>query len=184
MDTEVAVESDSRLADPGTVGVWEETGMAWSISRRLLLSRASSICMRRLSSNVSLARLVRARHPILSWARGSSSLGLHSAWLILAFTQSLNILRGLPHFHFPVASSQNISCFGSLLSSMRMTCQTQRSRLSRIMAWMLVDLAMSRTCRFETRFCHLIFRMVRRLRIWKRPGCFWCLLYRVHVSKP
>ena len=35
MGTEVAVESDPRLAGPGTVRAWEETGTAGSISRRL-----------------------------------------------------------------------------------------------------------------------------------------------------
>ena len=35
MDTEVAVESDPRLAGPGTVRAWEETGIVGSISRRL-----------------------------------------------------------------------------------------------------------------------------------------------------
>ena len=35
MNTEVAVESDPRLAGPGTVRAWEETGTAKSISRRL-----------------------------------------------------------------------------------------------------------------------------------------------------
>ena len=35
MGTEVAVESDPRLAGPGTVQAWEETGIAGSISRRL-----------------------------------------------------------------------------------------------------------------------------------------------------
>ena len=35
MGTEVAVESDPRLAGPGTVRAWEETGIAGSISRRL-----------------------------------------------------------------------------------------------------------------------------------------------------
>ena len=38
------------------------------------------------------------------------------------------------------------SCFGSLLSSMRMTCPTQQSRLFRIMGSMPVDSAMSKTC--------------------------------------
>ena len=72
----------------------------------------------------------------------------------------------------------------SLLSSKWMTCPTQRSQLFRIMASMLVNSAMSKPCRFETRSCHLMFRMVRRLRIWKRSSCFRCLLYRVHVSQP
>ena len=31
----MAVESDPRLAGPGTVRAWEETGIAGSISRRL-----------------------------------------------------------------------------------------------------------------------------------------------------
>ena len=35
MGTEVAVESDPRLAGPGTVPAWEETGIAGGISRRL-----------------------------------------------------------------------------------------------------------------------------------------------------
>ena len=35
MGTEVAVESDPRLAGPGTVRAWEKTGTAGSISRRL-----------------------------------------------------------------------------------------------------------------------------------------------------
>ena len=35
MGMELAVESDSRLAGPGTVRAWEETGTARSISRRL-----------------------------------------------------------------------------------------------------------------------------------------------------
>ena len=35
MGTEVAVESDPRLAGPGTVRAWEDTGIADSISRRL-----------------------------------------------------------------------------------------------------------------------------------------------------
>ena len=35
MGTDVAVESDPRLAGPGTVRAWEETGIAGSISRRL-----------------------------------------------------------------------------------------------------------------------------------------------------
>ena len=43
---------------------------------------------------------------------------------------------------------------------------------------------MSRTSRLETRSCHLMFRMVSRLCIWKRSSCFRCLLYRVHVSQP
>ena len=126
--------------------------------------------VRRLSSNVSVACLVRARHPVLSWVRGSSSLGAISVWRILSFTQSLNLLRGLPCFCFPEAS------FGNLLSSKRMTCPTQRSRLFRIMASMLADLAMSRTFRLETRSCHLMFRVVRRLCIWKRSSCFRCLV--------
>ena len=95
---------------------------------------------------------------------------------MLAITQSLNLLRDLPCFRFPEASSPNISCFGSLLSSVRMTCPTQRSRIFRIVASMLVDSAMSRTCRLETRSCYLMFRMVRRLRIWKLSSCFRCLL--------
>ena len=35
MDTEVAVESNPRLAGPGTVRAWEEIGTAGSISRRI-----------------------------------------------------------------------------------------------------------------------------------------------------
>ena len=42
------------------------------------------------------------------------------------------------------------NCFCSLLSSMRMTCPTQRSRFCRIMVSVLVDSAMSRTCKLET----------------------------------
>ena len=103
---------------------------------------------------------------------------------MLAFTQPLKFLRGLPCFRFPEASSPDISCFSSLLASMQMTCPIQRSRLFRIMASMLVDSAMSRTCRLETRSCHLMFRMVHRLRMWKPSSCFKCLLYRVHVSQP
>ena len=69
MGTEVAAESDPRLAGPGTVRAWEETGIAGSISRRLssfpgLLDLYSYV--RRLSSNVSMTCLVRARHPALS----------------------------------------------------------------------------------------------------------------------
>ena len=41
---------------------------------------------------------------------------------------------------------------------------------------MLVDLAMSRTCRLGTQSCHLMFRMVHRLRVWKRSSWFRCLL--------
>ena len=149
-----------------------------------LLSRASSICVWRLSSNVSMAQLVRVRHPVLSRAQGSSSLGVISTWLMMAFTTSLNLLWGLPCFHFPEVNSPIISCFGSLLSSMRMTCPTQGSRLFRIMASMLVDSAMLRTCMLETRSCHLTFRMVCRLRIRKHSSCFRCLLYRVYVSQP
>ena len=150
----------------------------------LLLSRTSSICVQHLSSNVSMACLVRAHHPVLSRARGSSSLTVIFVWLMLVFAKSLNLLRGLPCFRSPEASSPNISCLGSLLFSMKVTFPLQRSRLFRIMASMLVDTAMSRTCRLETRSCHSMFRVVRRLRMWKRSSCFRCLLYRVHVSQP
>ena len=60
----------------------------------------------------------------------------------------------------------------------RMTCPIHPSQLFMIMASMLVDSAMSRTCRLETRSCPLMFRMVRRLRIWKRSSCFRFLLLR------
>ena len=115
---------------------------------------------------------------------GLKLLGVISAWLILAYTQSLYLLRGLPCFHFPEPSSTNISCFGSLLSSMRMTCPTHQSRLFRIKASRLVDSAMSRTCRLKARSYHLMFRMICRLCIWKRSSCFGCLLYRIHVLQP
>ena len=128
---------NSRLAGPGTVRAWEETGIARGISRRLSSFPGLLDLCARLASNVSMASLLRARY-----------------------------LRGLPCFCFPDASSPNISCFGSLFSSMRMAYPTQRSRLFRIMASMLVDSAMSRTCRLETRSCHLMFRLVRRLRIY------------------
>ena len=123
----------------GQCGHGKRLGLPGASADAFLLSWASSICVRRLSSNVSMACLVRAHHPVLSWAPGSSSLGVISAWLMLALTESLNLLRGMPCFRFPEASSPNISCFGSLLSSMRMTCPTQRSRLFGIMASMLVD---------------------------------------------
>ena len=61
--TNVAVESDSRLAGPGTVRAREETGIlpgASASADAFLLSWASSICVRRPSSNVSMACLVRA----------------------------------------------------------------------------------------------------------------------------
>ena len=132
-------ETELHLAGPGTVRGWEETGIAESIGESI---------SRRLSSFPGLLDLC------------AESL---FAWLMLAVTQSLNLLRDLPCFRFPEASSPNISCFGSLLSPMRMTCPSQRSRLFRIMASMLVDSAMSRTCVLETRSCHLMFRMVCRL---------------------
>ena len=124
-----------------------------------LLSRASSICPQLLPSVC----------PWLVWW-GLAIQSCHERGAqapLLAFTQSLNILRGLPCFRFP-----NISCCGSLLSPMRMTCPSQRSRLFRIMASMLVDSAMSMTFRFETWSCHLMFRMVGRLCILKRSSCF------------
>ena len=178
--TEVSVEFDPRLAGLGTVRPWEETGIAGSISRRL-------------SSFPGLLDLCAA--PLLGVSgEGSPSSPVMSAGLklhrgnfcmvMLAFMQSLNPLRGLPCFRFPEASSANINCFGSLLSSLWMACPTQQSRLFKIMASMLVDSAMSRTCRFETQSYHLMFRMVRRLRIFRRSSCFRCLLYRVHVSQP
>ena len=124
MGTEVAVESDPRLAGPGTVRAWEETGIAWSVSRRL-------------SSFPGLLDLCAA--PLLECVHGVSGEGSPSSpvmnvglkllggyfWHMLVFMQSLNLLRGLPCFRFSEESSPNITCFGSLLSSMRMTCSTQ-----------------------------------------------------------
>ena len=116
VDTEVAVETYPRLAGPGA---WEETGIAGDISRRL----SSFPGLLHLCS----ACLVRARQPVLSWARGPVSLGAICALLMQALTQSLNLLRGLPCFHVPEASSPNISCFGSQLSSMQMTFYCSRN---------------------------------------------------------
>ena len=178
------MESDPRLAGPGTVRAWEETGIAGTISRRLssfpglldLCAAPLLKCVYGVSSEGS------PFSPVTS--AGLKLLGGNFCIVMLTFTQSLKLLRGLPCLRFSEASSPNISCFGNLLSSIRMTWTTQRRRLFRIMASMLVDSAMSRTCRFETRPCHLMFRMVRRLRIWKRLSCFRCLLYRVHVLQP
>ena len=172
MGTEVAVESDPRLAGPGTVRAWEETGIAGGISRRL-------------SSFPGLLHLCAG--PLLECVHGVSCEGspsnpVMSAWLMLAFMQSLNLLRGLLCFRFQKLAPQT-SVASVVLSSMWMTCPAQRSRLFMIMASMLVDSAMSRTCRLEIRSCHLMFRMVRSLRIWKRSSCFGCLLYRVHASQ-
>ena len=174
------MEPDPRLADPGTVRAWEETG---SISRRLssfpglldLCAAPLLKCVYGVSGEES------SSSPVMS--KGLKLLGGN---FFMAYAGLYPVFESPERpacFHFPEASSPNISCFGSFLSSMRMTCPTQRSRLFRIMASMLVDSAMSRTRRLETRSCHLIFRVVRRLCIWKRSNCFRCLLYRVHVSQ-
>ena len=67
MGTEVAVRSNPRLAGPAAGRAWEETGIAGGINRRLnFFFRASYICERGLSSYVSMACLVRDRHPVIS----------------------------------------------------------------------------------------------------------------------
>ena len=91
MGRDLAKESDPRLAGPGTAQAWEETGISESFSR----------C---LSSFPSLLDLCAA--PLLERVRGTSGegstsspvisaglklLGVISAWLMLAFTQSLNL---------------------------------------------------------------------------------------------
>ena len=149
MGMEVVVASDPRHAGLGAVRAWKRPG----------LPGATSIYVRRLSLNVSMACLVRAHHSVLPWARGSSSFGVISAWLMLAFTQSLNLQRGLPCFRFPEASSPNTSCFGSLLSSMQMTCPTQWSWLQDHgfnASWLghVEDLKVRNTV------CRLMFKMV------------------------
>ena len=75
MGTEVAVESDPRLAGPGTVRAWEESGIAGSISRRL-------------SSFPGLLDLCAA--PLLECVHGVSGEGLPSSPVMSA---GLKLLR-------------------------------------------------------------------------------------------
>ena len=145
------MESDPRLAGPGTVRAWEETRIAGSISR----------C---LSSFPGLLDLCAA--PLLKCVHGMSGEGSPSSPVMSA---GLKLLGGnfcmalaglctvfesrerLALLSLPGASSPNVSCFGSLLSSMRMTCLLQPSEVhfsgSGLQSSMLVDSAMSRTCR-------------------------------------
>ena len=170
------MKPDCGLAGPGTVQVWKETGITESISRHLsslpglldLCVAPLLECIRGLSGEDSPSSpVMRAGLKLLGGDFCMAYAGLYTVF------ESLErpALLLLPRSELP-----NIVCFGSLLSSMWVTCPTQRSQLLRIMALMLVDSAMPKTCRFETLSCHLMFRMVRRLGIWKRSSCFRCLL--------
>ena len=134
------MESDPRLAGPGTVRAWEETGIAGSISRRL-------------SSFPGLLHLCAA--PLLKCVRGVSGEGSPSSPVMSTGLKFLGadfsmanaclyaVFESLERpalLSFPEASCPNVNCSGGLLSSMWMTCPTQRSRLFWIMASMLVGL--------------------------------------------
>ena len=137
--TEVAAESDCRLAGLGTVQAWEETGIAESISRRLssfpglfcLCPTPLLECICGVSGEGSPSSPVMKAGLKLLW----DDFCLAYAGLYAVF-ESLKrpALLSLPRTELP-----NISRFGSLLSSMRMTYPTQRSRLFRIKVSMLVD---------------------------------------------
>ena len=106
---------------------WESLGGA-SIAF-FLLSRALTTSTRLFVSNRSLECPTKVRHMVLSCALGSSCFGASPALVMSDFTQSLNRLMGLPRLRFPKDSSPYIRCFGSLWSSIRITCPTQRSLL-------------------------------------------------------
>ena len=96
-------------------------GWSGSVVDAFLLSRAAVTSARLFSSKLSRAWMVRACQPGLSIACSSSCLGGMPECLMLDFTQSLNLLRGLPWFRLPERSSPYMSCFGSLWSSIRIT---------------------------------------------------------------
>ena len=114
----------------GQWGQWKRLESSWVADDVFrLLSRASVISARLLSSKQSFVRLVVALHWFLSFAQGSRSFGAIPAILMSLLTQSLKRLTGLPCFRFPEQSSPYISCFGSLWSSILMTWPVHRSRL-------------------------------------------------------
>ena len=149
-----------------------------------LLSRASVMLSRRFSSRLFCALFIRARQPTLSCALDSSCFWGMPASVALTLTQSLYRLRGLPWFRLPVMSSPYSSCFGNLVSCIRITCPVHRSWAFKIMASMLVVSALSKTFKLVIRSCQRMPRIDLRQRMWNCSNCFRCLLYRVHVSHP
>ena len=134
------MESDPRLAGPGTVRAWEETGIAGSISRRLssfpgllhLCAAPLLECVRGVSGEVSPSSPIMSAG--LKLLRADFSMATAGLYAVFEPLERPSLLS------FPEASCPNVSCSGDLLSSMRMTCPTLRSRLFRIMASMLVGL--------------------------------------------
>ena len=129
--------------------------------------------------------------PLLECVRGMSGEGSQSSPVISAglkllgvdFWQFLNLLRGLPCFRFPEASSPNISCFGSLLFSMRICVQP--SEVDLLGSWLRCWL--TQPCQGPVGLKHSpaiwCSGWSAGCTLWKRSSCFRYLLYRVHVSQ-
>ena len=89
-----------------------------------------------------------------------------------------------PLCRFPVESSAWNSCFGSLLSSMCVTCPDQRSCARFNMASMPVSSALRRISWFGTWSFQLTRRTLRRQRRWNWSSFLICRLQQVQVSQP
>ena len=101
-----------------------------------------------------------------SWVKAChSSTGMLQA-LRVDFSMSLYRFLCPPLCHLPVESSAWNSCFGSLLSSMRVTCPDQRSYAWFNMGSMPVSSAQRRISWFGTCSFQLTRRTLRRQHRW------------------
>ena len=111
-----------------------------------------------------------------SWAKAChSSTGMLQA-LRVDFSTSLYHFLWSPLCRLPVESSTWNSCFGSLLSSMRVTCPNQRSCAWFNMASMPVSSAQRRISWFGTWSFQLTRRTLRMQRRWNWSSFLVCRL--------
>ena len=136
---------------------------------------SSRLCSRLLSKcfvPLHIAALQAGR----SWAKAChSSTGMLQA-LRVDFSTSLYGFLYPPLCRLPVESSAWNSCFGSLLSSMRVTCPDQRSCAWFNMASMPVSSAQRRISWFGTCSFQLTRRTLRRQRRWNWSSFLVCRL--------
>ena len=144
---------------------------------------SSRLCSRLLSKCFVPLR-VAALQAGQSWAKAChSSTGMLQA-LRVDFSTSLYRFLCPPLCRLPVESSAWNSCFGSLLSSMRVTCPDHRSCAWFNMASMPVSSAERRISWFGTCSFQLTRRTLRRQRRWNWSSFLVCRLWQVQVSQP
>ena len=155
---------------------WQGTAVLEFGTLFFLADLLSSRLCSRLLSKCFVPLCIAALQAGRSWAKAChSSTGMLQA-LRVDFSTSLYRFLCLPLCRLPVESSAWNSCFGSLLSSMQVTCPDQRSCAWFNMASMPVSSAQRRISWFGTWSFQMTRRTLRRQHRWNWSSFLVCCL--------